>query len=339
MGISNKLDKLYARRSEEQKTKLFSATEASDFTSILPKSLRESEIKKLLKSSGLSENEYWIFNSMKEVGDDYRRKSYQEADRIVKQLHNKGITNIDINYQGSVTNNTCIKYASDIDLLIIIQDFITMEPPLKAENPYSGDPLRTLKILRNLCENIIQESFPTASIDAAKSKCIHVSGGSFKREIDVVICNWVDTVTYQEHLLDFYRGINVLDICKNTRIKNFPFLHNELLNKKDSSTNGGYKKFVRLVKSIKSDADDVIDVSSYDLTSLLYHMEDDIILESHSFYEILENIEEYFIYLNNNYDELAKLFVPNNTVRIIDSLNEDAFIALIKEIRELKDSL
>ena len=115
MGISNKLDKLYNRRSEKQGRKLFSAMEDSD--SVLRKSLKESEIKGLLKSSGLSENEYWVFHSMEEVGDNYRVKSYQEADRIVNKLQDKGITNIDIEYQGSVTNNTCIKFVSDIDLL------------------------------------------------------------------------------------------------------------------------------------------------------------------------------------------------------------------------------
>jgi len=336
MSISNKLNKLYTRRSEDPAIRLFSST---DDSALIRKSLQESSMMESVRSSGFSESEYWVYQSMEEVGEDYRNKSYHEAKRIVTKLHDNGITNVDIEYQGSVTNNTCIKYVSDIDLLVVIQDFITMEPPLIAENPYKGDPLYELKSLRKKCRNIIEESFPKATIDATKSKCIHVSGGSFKREIDVVICNWLNTENYEKYAFDYFRGINVLDISKNIRVKNFPFLHNELLNEKDNNTNGKYKKLVRLVKSIRSDADEYIDVSSYEIASLLYHMPNDFILGISTPDEILGGTLKYFRYLYENQDRLSKLLVPNETVKISDSLNKKAFVALIKEIMELKNEL
>jgi hypothetical protein len=275
---------------------------------------------------------------MKEVSEEYRKKSYREAKKIETALRENGINNIDIDFQGSVTNNTCIKYVSDIDLLVIIQDFFSIEPPLKPDNPYQGNPLQDLKNLRSDCINILNQEFSNANLEK-KSKCVSISGGSLKRDVDVVVCNWYHTVKYEETAQDFRKGIKVLDISENTRIVNLPFLHNKLLDDKDVSTAGKYKQFVRLIKSVKSDADEEIDISSYEITALLYHMDNSDMLRSDSPYEILTGIAAYFTYLYSNREELSKLYVPNKTVKIIDSLNTNAFVLLINEINELANEL
>jgi hypothetical protein len=333
--MNNKMAKLQERRRDNETYIGFSSTEDSIRSSALREMLLQNELRKSIASTGLSENEYWVYESMKEVGDKYRNKSYSEAKKIEEKIRENGISNIDIDFQGSVTNNTCIKYISDIDLLVIIQDFFSLEPPLKPDHPYYGDPLNELKTLRARCINILKYAFKSSTINTTKSKCISISGGGLQRDVDVVICNWYHTVKYNDTMKDFQKGIKVLDVAENTRIVNLPFLHNKLLDEKDIKTGGKYKQFVRLIKSIKSDADDDIDISSYEITSLLYHMNNMDILGINSPHEILSGINNYFIYLYNHYEELSKLFVPNRTVKIVDSLNMNAFATLMNEINDL----
>jgi hypothetical protein len=338
--MNNKLRKLHERRSESRPFYVgFSSTEDSASSEALREKALESEMRKSIATSGLSENEYWIYESMKEVGEQYRMKSYSESKKISNKLHEYGMLNVAFDYQGSVTNNTCIRDASDIDLLVIANGFYGLEPPLKPSIPYTGDPLQELKEIRKNCINIIKESFNSSKIDTTKSKCISVSKGNLQRDVDVVVCNWFHTVQYNNKKEKFQKGIQVLDLSENRRIINMPFLHNKLLDDKDIRTEGKYKSFVRLVKSIKSDADDNIDISSYEITSLLYHMPNTEIFGLDYPYDILSGISEYFTHLYYNKDDLSRLFVPNKTVKIIDSLKMTAFASLINEINDLAKEL
>jgi hypothetical protein len=338
--MNNKLRKLYERRSESHPFYVgFSSTKDSVSSEAAREIVLENEMKKSIATSGLSENEYWIYESMKEVGEQYRMKSYLESKKISNKLHEDGMLNVDFDYQGSVTNNTCIRDASDIDLLVITNDFYGLEPPLKPLVPYAGDPLQELKEIRKNCFNIIKKSFYSSKIDTTKSKCISVSKGTLQRDVDVVVCNWFHTIQYNNTNEEFQKGIQVLDVSKNRHVINLPFLHNKLLDDKDIRTNGKYKSFVRLIKSIKSDADDNIDISSYEITSLLYHMPNTEILGLDYPYDILSGISKYFTHLYYNKDELSQLFVPNKTVKIIDSLKMNAFASLINEINDLAKEL
>jgi hypothetical protein len=56
------------------------------------------------------------------------------------------------------------------------------------------------------------------------------------------------------------------------RIKNFPFLHNKRLDDRDAETRGGLRRCIRIVKSIRADADAPPDFSSYDIVSLCYNI-------------------------------------------------------------------
>jgi len=57
---------------------------------------------------------------------------------------------------------------------------------------------------------------------------------------------------------------------KRERVKNFPFAHNAQIELRDQQTGGAYRRLVRLVKSIRSDADTPVDISSYDIVGLCH---------------------------------------------------------------------
>lgn len=329
MSITNKLQKLQERRSEKN---TFYNSVLDSYSLIKSESVQKNFS---LEDAYYSEPEIYVINSMKEVGSEYTDKSFMEAERVKNQLLKSGILSVEFDFQGSVTNNTNIRFASDIDLLVVTTEFTTIKPPNKPMNPYIGNPVNELKKIRQQCYQILKESFPTASVDNTGSKSICISGGSLKRDVDVVPCNWVDTVSYSNTLSKIYRGINILDNKNDTRIENLPFLHNFLLEQKDNQVAGHLKPIIRLVKSIKSDMDISPNISSYEICALLYHMEDESILFCTEPKQTLKTISDHFTWLMDNPYELKKLKVPNGTSYIVDSLKISELRSLTIEINSL----
>lgn len=327
MSISNKLVKLQERRTDNS---VLRRSVLDSYPTAMYKSTEA-----LFSNSGLSETERYVLTSMKEVERQYTDKSFTEADRVKNQLISNGLNYVEFDFQGSVTNNTNIRYVSDIDLLVVHNGFYSIEPPNKPIIPYQGDCIKELQKLRESCIAILRKSFPEATVDSTGSKSICIKDGSLSRKVDVVPCNWFDTVNYTLTKSKIYRGIDILDSKREIRIENLPFLHNHMLEVKDNNTKGIFKQLVRLVKSIKSDMDIVPDVSSYEITALLYHMDNSSIAYCTNTKSILGNINNHFVNLYNNPEILKPLKVPNETSYIIDSLKRSEFSKLIDEIYNL----
>jgi hypothetical protein len=146
-----------------------------------------------------------------------------------------------------------------------------MEPPLTPANPYRGDPLADLKELRQECYNILYSTYN--QVDNSKPKSIKVFPTSPKRKVDVVPANWVNTLDYQNTSNEKYRGIHIYDKDNHSRQKDFPFLHIANVKTKDNLVSGGLAKLVRLLKTLKVDADYEIILSSFEITSIVYAMD------------------------------------------------------------------
>jgi len=208
---------------------------------------------------------------MQPIDPEYTKNTYIQAERVSNQLSNRLVEPCDYKYQGSVTNDTHIKARSDIDLLILIQKFFTLEQPQSPSHPYSGDPLQDLVDLRADAEKSLAAAFPKADVDCTGSKSITIEGGSLSRTVDVVPSNWYDTNKYAETKIEMYRGVMILDASVPTRLANTPFLHNAWIDHKDNNTNGGLRKAARLMKSLKYDSES-IELSSYDIVSIAFNM-------------------------------------------------------------------
>jgi len=217
----------------------------------------------------------YVIGAMKPVDKTYTENTYKEGERIQNQLSRiKDLGySIEFKYQGSVTNNTHIKAHSDIDILTLHGGFISLEPPQKPTSPYKGNAVDDLCKLREDSYAILRGAFPVADIDNSGAKSISLKGGSLTRKVDVVPSNWYNTVKYAETKLEYYRGVMILDYKAKTMMANTPFYHNKLLDDKDILTGSNYKKVVRLLKTIKADSEMGIDLSSYDIAALMYHMD------------------------------------------------------------------
>lgn len=216
----------------------------------------------------------YISECAEPLDDEYTQRILNGANAVKRTLVSKNI-DAEYEFQGSVTNNTHIKIHSDIDLLVITNTYVALEHPLAPEpgNEWTGNPVEHLIGLRANCEKHLLENF-SDSINSYGAKSIGVHNAQLACKVDVVPANWMDTKRYRETNKKIYRGIQVLDKKTRKRLKNFPFLHNHLLDVKDNEYAGALRRLIRLLKSIRSDSEPPIEVTSYDIVALCYNMPD-----------------------------------------------------------------
>lgn len=285
----------------------------------------------------------YFIEAMTPVDEIYTKNTYKEAERVKNQLDKikTASLNFEYEYQGSVSNNTHIKAHSDIDVLVIIDKFVTLQHPLVPANPYKGNPINDLLELRYTSEKHLISAFPKADVDCSGAKAIGLSGGSLRRKVDVVPSNWYDTVEYDRTKQMHYRGIYVLDKYKKERILNTPFYHNYLLDVKDINTAGNFKRVVRLLKTLKADSDNDIKLSSYDIVAIAYHMETSKYVTGDKYIRLLKNVYSYLNDLASMSSELRNsIDVPDKSRKIFNESGKYIGLILLKdEIEELLKSL
>jgi hypothetical protein len=320
-NYTNKLEKLKNRR-QDIITKAFSVNES-------------------FNKKTYGESTTYALEAMEEISADYTNNTYKQVERVQNQLKpglkEYGI-NVDFRYQGSVPTNTHIKLYSDIDLLTIHQKFFTLEPPLQPTYPYFGDTLADLKELRSKTFRILDTVFTACDIDDTGSKALTISGGSLNRKIDIISSNWHNSVRYHNSNDEDYRGVKILDRENNREILNFPFMHIYWINHKDNEVGGNEKRVIRLLKSIKADADEEINVSSYDIASLVFRMDNSYLLTNRNQRILLiKNTNEFLIKVINDATFRESLDVANGTRRIFckDGAKLEEVVKLQKEVEAL----
>lgn len=253
-NYTQRLEKLKKRRLDEQLQKAVLTESFSDIR--------------------ISESVKYALESMSPIDSSYTNNTYVASENIrnnlTSGLNNKGLT-VEYRHQGSVETNTHIKLHSDIDILVFTKKYQSMEPPLTPTNPYQGDPLADLKELRQECFNILDSIYN--QVDNSKAKSIKVFPTNPKRKVDVVPANWVNTVDYQTSSNEQYRGVHIYDKDNHSRQKDFPFMHIANVKAKDNLVSGGLAQLVRLLKTLKVDADYEINLTSFEITSIVYAME------------------------------------------------------------------
>lgn len=287
----------------------------------------------------------YALGAMQEVDPDYTAKSYEEGERVRNQLEKalSGEIPVEFDYQGSVPLNIHIKGVSDIDLLLLRTVYVAIDlNGPRADSHYSdwtGAPgLTLLSHLRSRAEKILINAFPEASVAVDGSKAITISGGSLRREVDIIPSHWYDSAEYQRTLQKKDRGIYIYLKKDNDRALNYPFLHMHHIQTKDNETIGNTKKIIRLLKTLVADYEETtaLDLSSYDIASLVWHFEN-ATMQVQSWNELAllwvtkTNLDAMVI----NEVTTKSLITPDGTRRIIDK--PEKFSNLVKLKNEISD--
>lgn len=309
-------------------------------------SVYKHQLEESYEKRALNKATRYALGALQEVDPGYTQNSYVQGNRVKNQLEKglQGEVSIAFQYQGSVPLNVHIRRTSDVDLLVIRTEFVTIDPtgPKYLRGGYSSwhgeSPPQLLGSLRTRSTSLLRLAFPEAEVDASGSKSIAMRGGSLTRKIDVVPSHWHDTANYQQTGEQKDRGICILDTSKGETVQNYPFFHMHQINEKDGRVNGGAKKMIRLLKSLKADSDNskLITLNSYDIASLVWHFRDDA-LYVHPWNELslVAAAQQELIKLLIDKEVTKQLRSPDNSRQIIDS--DDKFKALIYLLLEVID--
>lgn len=258
--LSRRIERLRERRTDPRTGRV-----------VLTESSALEKLAKALPRSQEAARSY-LDGCIREVGDKHTARSFASAARVESAL-SVLVNDVEFEYQGSVTTNTHIRVHSDIDLLVVTKRFVSLLPPLKTTAPYKGSPINDLFRLRKRCEDALELDLEL-DVSSSGSKAISVQGSLLDCKVDVVPSNWCDTHQYRFLKDKVFRGVEILDMKTMSRLTNFPFLHNTLINRRDKALNGMLKPTIRLMKSIRADSDYKMDISSFDIASICYRIPD-----------------------------------------------------------------
>lgn len=217
---------------------------------------------------------------MQPVSSRLTRHSIAQGERVKAQLE-RGLTSKNcpytLRYQGSIPMDVHIRATHDVDLLVIGTRWLRIDwtAPGAVGRYTRADHISMPSWLISLREKaiaILNSAYPAASVDTSGTKSIAISGGSLARKIDVVPSCWYDTNTYQASGSEKDRGIAIVDTSDLSMPTNFPFFVRHQIDEKNGLTQGGTKKIIRLLKSLKEDAGTPVPLSSFDIVSLVYHI-------------------------------------------------------------------
>lgn len=234
--------------------------------------LQKAYLSESFSKKEFGESTKYALESMKELDKSYINNTYEASEKVktnlTKGYNQRGIS-VSYRLQGSIETNTSIKFHSDIDILVLTGKFHTLEHPLVPASPYQGEPIDDLKELRKESFTILDSTYK--QVDDSKPKSIQVFPTDPKRKVDVVIANWYHTIECNNNgSIEKYKGVQIYDKKENSRKDDFPFLHISRVNEKGAASNDGLKKLIRLLKTLKVDADYEIKLSSFEITSIIY---------------------------------------------------------------------
>jgi len=301
---------------------------------------KRAEALREFSSVASSEQDFsYLVDSMQPIDAQFTENTFKEGirvrDQLAKNLPSRYQSAFD--FQGSVTSDTHIRIHSDIDLLALNGCFVTLDPGAPNPNPYGGDDMEELKSMRSDAARLLKDNFPAVTIDASPGKSISLEGGSLSRKIDVVIGNWWDTELWKKHQVKMARGVRILDTKVPELIRNKPFWHNYEIDSKDKKT-GGLRKVIRLLKTLKYDAEPELKISSYDIAGLAWNMSESA---------LTVQPDAYLPLATNARDELKRFFdnealrnglkVPNGTRAVFgtDGATLDGLRQLHSELADL----
>ena len=295
----------------------------------------------------------YVIGSMAAVSPESTRISIAEGERVAStlldMLRTAGI-NAEYRMQGSVVLDIHIEGHSDVDMLILKSDIVTIEGPELPGTYYtppndSRPMVEIMKELRLQSETKLTSRYHAADVDVSGAKSIALSGGSLKRKVDIVPSSWHDNHDYQRSKMEHNRSVKIYDKNNHTLVENKPFLHIKKVNDRDSQYNGNLKKVTRLMKNIIADMPEykkskARKLSSYDIASIAYSMDHRLNCHQYLPLTLLENLRVYLLIISYLPDDRNALEVPDESRKVFNTEEKvEALRILYNEVNDLAESV
>lgn len=154
--------------------------------------------------------------------------------------------NYEIFLQGSYANNTNVKQNSDVDICVMYKNVFRYRVPegCSLDGKYANSTLQYMELRNSIKQALIKKFGISRVVD--KNKAIRISSNTYTTNADVVVAfqyrYYINQNNYKEGI-----AYTALD---GTNVVNYPKIHIENGNKRNTETNYMYKKMVRVFKKI-----------------------------------------------------------------------------------------
>lgn len=234
----------------------------------------------------------YVKKAMCAVDEDYTQKTKQAGEAAKGHLE-RVLRDVSFEYQGSVMTDTHIKGASDIDLLVLCEKFVGTEiskvraeiqkPYLyhttdlerlmrysKSFSLYQGDSSQDLADLRRGIERTMQSVYQDCNISHAKA--VKIRNKHLHRDVDIVTASWHQSLDYVLHGMPREElGINIYNKETGyTEGPDYPFMSISKINSRSADTNGRLKRMIRFLKNVRTDSEQEISLTSFDINAICY---------------------------------------------------------------------
>lgn len=222
------------------------------------------------------------------------------------------VDNYEIFLQGSYANNTNVKQNSDVDICVMYKNVFRYEMPegYSLDSKYSDATFTYMELRNNIKQALIKKFGSDRVVD--KNKSIRILSNTYTTDADVVVAfqyrYYINQDSYKEGI-----AYTALD---GTNVVNYPKIHIENGNKKNTLANHMYKKMVRIFKKI------------------MYNMQDDNVLAS----KVIKGFVLECMCYNYPNDKLYQHIETKYTDNLKNMINYylDNSMNLWKEVNEIK---
>jgi len=275
--------------------------------------LREPILSESFHHSEYSDCIKYVMESMLEIDPSYAYKVYAHSRKIHEKLHKtllKRGFKIDYRYQGELKTYSNILLYGDVEIIVI-------------KNNISDKPHIDIQRMAMELMDILRVDSGFRSVDYSDKTRIRITALKPTCEIDILPSVWIDSAEYKKTKNEIYRGIAEFDFKKKKVKKYLPFLNIARFNALDQQMHGSVKAMSRLLKSLKADNHEKIDLKNSEINAILYSIpREDLDVEENKRLSILPRIDAVLHKLSTDYQSFSTLLSPSGKDRVFAGHNE-----------------
>ncbi len=287
-------------------------------------------LKEPVLSDSFSKTDYpdsvkYALESMVEIDPAYAYKVYAVSrkihEKLSKALKKRGY-HVDYRYQGELKTYSNILLYGDVEIMVIKKD------------PTNKPHIEVQRLAMELLE-ILRGDPDFKSIDYGDKTRIRITALKPTCEIDILPSVWVDSLEFKQTKNEIYRGIAEFDFKKKKIKKYLPFLNIARINSRDKHCGGTFKCISRLLKTLRADHSDRIDLKDHEINSLIYMLDEDILSIDHrNILSLLPKVESILKKAHTDTPYFQNIHSPTGKDRVFSGHPEKQI-----EVGKLKEAL
>ncbi|GAB4239682.1 MAG: hypothetical protein Tsb0034_15830 [Ekhidna sp.] len=269
--------------------------------------LKEPALSDAFHQSGYTDCLRYVLESMAEIDPSYAYKVYANSRKIHEKLNralSKRGYKIDYRYQGELKTYSNILLYGDVEIIVIKKNV--------SEKPHIDIQHMTMDIME-----ILRGDSSFKSIDYSDKTRIRITAQKPTCEIDLLPSVWVNSAEFVKTKNEIYRGIAEFDFKKKKVKKYLPFLNIARINARNQQTNGSFNCLSRLLKTLRADSDQSIDLMNSEINAIIYSIPpEDLIVPPTNILTLLPKLDMTLNKLHKDGGAFRSLLSPSGKDRV-----------------------